>query len=383
MRIKRIEAIPLVRKLDRVFHGGTYYIASRNTIVTRVELDDGTVGEVYGGDEDENHFKICEIVNEVFGPLLVGEDVRDVERHWERMWEAPVDLNWRGLHAINMGKHAIVTQAIAAVDNAMWDTLGRALGQPMYKLLGGFTDRVRVIAIGGYIGTEDPLKGLVDEIEGYKEMGVLGLKLKVGKLSVEEDIERTRLARKVGGDDFLLSVDANQAWTIEEAIEFARGVKALGLAWLEEPVQWQDQIEGNARVRWEGIPVNVGQGEISRHGCRDLVARGAVDILNVDVTIAGGVTEWRRIAGMARAFGVRMAHHEEPQIALHLISAVPHGIVVEIFPDPKRDPLWSELPVQQPEIRDGYMIVPDGPGFGLELNQDTIQRWRVPGDEAV
>ena len=239
--------------------------------------------------------------------------------------------------------------AIAAVDNALWDALGKALDQPVYKLLGGYRDRVRVIAIGGYIRDGDPTQNLIDEIESYKSIGVLGLKLKVGKLSVEEDLERTRLARKIGGDDFLLSVDANQAWTVDEAVRFARSVRDLNLAWLEEPVQWHDQIEGNARVRWEGIPVNAGQGEISRHGCRDLVARGAVDILNVDVTIAGGVTEWRRIAGMARAFGIRMAHHEEPQIALHLLASVPHGIAVEIFPNPDRDPSGTTSPSSSPK----------------------------------
>ena len=204
MKIKHIEAIPLVRRLREPFHGGTYYISSRNTIVTRVELEGGVVGQIYGGDEDENDIKICQIVNDVFAPMLVGEDVRDVERHWERMWDAPVDLAWRGLHALNMGKHGIVTQAIAAVDNALWDTLGKALGQPVYKLLGGFRDNVRVIAIGGYIRDGDPMQSLVDEIESYKSMGVLGLKLKVGKLSIEEDLERTRLARRVGVKTFCL-----------------------------------------------------------------------------------------------------------------------------------------------------------------------------------
>ena len=252
MKIKHIEAIPLVRKLAQPFHGGTYYIDTRNTIVTRVELEGGVVGLTYGGDEDENDIKICQIVNDVFAPMLVGEDVRDVERHWERMWDAPVDLAWRGLHVINMGKHAVVTQAIAAVDNALWDALGKALEQPVYKLLGGFRDRVRVIAIGGYIRDGDPMQSLVEEIETYKSMGVYGLKLKVGKLSIEEDLERTKLARRVGGEDFLLSVDANQAWTVEEAVRFARGARDIGLAWLEEPVQWHDQIEGNARVRWGG-----------------------------------------------------------------------------------------------------------------------------------
>ncbi len=148
---------------------------------------------------------------------------------------------------------------------------------------------------------------------------------------------------------------------------------------MEEPVQWQEQIEGNARVRSVGIPVNAGQGEISRHGCRDLVVRGAVDVLNVDATIAAGVTEWRRIAGMAHCFGVEMAHHEEPQVSPHLLAGVSNGICVEIFPNYNRNPMWFDLPAERPEIEDGFMRLPAGPGFGLPLSQDIIDKYR--GDE--
>ncbi|MBM3803451.1 MAG: hypothetical protein FJW26_14215 [Acidimicrobiia bacterium] len=126
-----------------------------------------------------------------------------------------------------------------------------------------------------------------------------------------------------------------------------------------------------------GIPVNAGQGEISRHGCCDLIVRGAVDILNVDATIAAGITEWRRIAGMAQSFGVAMAHHEEPQVALHLLAGVSNGLCVEIFPNYNRDPMWFDLPEQQPAIRDGFMHIPDAPGFGIQLRRDTIEKWRV------
>jgi D-arabinonate dehydratase len=147
---------------------------------------------------------------------------------------------------------------------------------------------------------------------------------------------------------------------------------------MEEPVQWQDQIEGNARLRAvSGIPVCAGQGEISRHGCRDLIARGAADWINVDATIAGGVTEWRRAAGLASAFGVRMAHHEEPQVALHLLAGVHNGGPVEIFPNPARDPMWFDLPEQHPTIDNGCMVLNDQPGFGMNLREDTIDRWRA------
>ncbi len=377
MKIKHIEAIPLVRKLEDVFKGGTYVITSRNTIVTRVELDNGIVGEVFGGDEEQYQMDVCRVVNQTFAPLLAGRDVRDVEAHWQRMWDAVIDLGNRSIHNLDLAKHCAKTQAIAAVDIALWDALGKALNQPVYKLLGGFQDKVPVIAIGGYVMDGAKAAALETEVQHYLDQGIHGMKLKVGRHTVEEDLERARRVRNLAGPTFHLCTDANQAWTVEEALRFARGAAGLNLAWLEEPVRWYDQIEGNARVRTAGIPVNLGQGEISRFGCRDLILRGAVDILNVDVTIAGGVTEWRRIAGMAASFGVNMAHHEEPQVALHLLGGVANSICVEIFPNYSRDPMWFDLPVQQPAIKDGYMHLPDGPGFGLPLRADTISKYRV------
>ena len=189
---------------------------------------------------------------------------------------------------------------------------------------------------------------LETEIEHYKELQIFGMKLKVGKLSVEQDIERTHRARKIGGPQFHLCTDSNQSWTVEEAIQFARGVRELNLAWLEEPVRWHDQIDGNARVRTIGIPVNAGQGEISRHGCRDLVVRGAVDILNVDATIAAGVTEWRRIAGMRALVSARRWPTTKSRRLRCTFSQASPWSGVEIFPNYKRDPMWFDLPEQQP-----------------------------------
>ncbi|MBI2497621.1 MAG: mandelate racemase/muconate lactonizing enzyme family protein [Opitutae bacterium] len=261
MKIKHLEAIPLVRQLGNVFQGGTYKITSRNTIVTRVSLENGVVGETFGGDEDQYQLDVCRIVNEIFRPLLVGGDVREIEALWERMWNMRIDLNNRGIHTLDLAKHCIHTQAIAAVDIALWDALGKALKQPVYRLLGASRDKVPVIAIGGYVMKDKTLADLATEIEYYKEQQIAGMKLKVGKLSVEEDIERTRLARKVGGPKFHLCTDANQSWKVEDALKFSDGVCDLHLAWLEEPCRWYEQITGNARVRQAGIPVNAGQGE--------------------------------------------------------------------------------------------------------------------------
>lgn len=377
MRIKNIHAIPLRRQLEKSFQGGTYRITSRPTVVCRVELEDGLCGEIFGGDEDQYQAEVVELINEHYAPILKGQDLRDIERHWERMWEIRVDFGNRGIHTLDLAKHCIHSQAIAAVDLAMWDALGKALNQPVSKLLGGAADKVRVIGIGGYMNPGQTASDLEEEILRFKEQQIFGMKLKVGKNPLDQDIERTRIARRVGGEDFFLCVDANQSWNVEDAVTFARATRDLKLAWIEEPVKWFAQYHGNCRVAAEGTPVNAGQGEISSHGCMDLIRHGQIGVMNVDVTIAAGVTEWRRIAASCATQNVRMAHHEEPQVALSLLASVPHGMAVEIFPSYERDPMWFDLPIEHPIIKDGFMLVPDRPGFGIDLNHEVIEKFRV------
>ncbi|MGE5601480.1 MAG: mandelate racemase/muconate lactonizing enzyme family protein [Nitrososphaerales archaeon] len=378
MKVTRIQVIPLVYKLEEAFLGGTYRIVNRNTLVTRVYTDAGIVGEAFGGDEDHTQRQIVDLIRDHFDPMLRGEDARDVERIWEKMFHSNIDLGNRGLHVLDLQNRSILTQAIAAVDNALWDALGKLYNVPLYKLLGGYRDKLPVIAIGGYYAGQmqgDPVKA---EIDSYKEFGLAGIKFKVGRVSVAEDVRRVEHARKVAGHDFIIACDANQAWTPQQAIEFCRAVEGLNIRWIEEPVRWYDQLEGLRMVRENAaIPVTAGQGEISRFGVRDLVIHGKVNILNVDVTIAGGVTEWRRMAALASHFHVEMAHHEESQVSLHLLASIPHGLYVEIFPNQKRDPLWFELPAGRPLIKDGYMHLPSGPGLGMALNEEVIARYRA------
>jgi len=381
--IAEVTAIPLERRLENVFHGGTYTITSRYTLVTQVRLEDGTLGQTFGGDEERYQKDIAAAINGPLSHILLGQDVFDIERHWDEMFRCTeLDLAYRGIHTIDLANHTVLMQAISAIDIAMWDAIGKHLRKPVHKLLGGFRDRLPVIAIGGYYRAGKTNEDLAEELRGYQRAGLAGIKLKVGGLPPGEDAERVRIARKAVGDSFVIACDANQGWTPDEAVEFCRLVRDLNVRWLEEPVKWYDQLQGLALVRRNsgGIPINAGQGEISRFGCRDLVNAGAVDILNVDATIAGGITEWRRIAGMASMSNIKMAHHEEPQVAVHLLASIPHGLYVEIFPDTDRDPLWAELPEQQPPIKNGFMEVPHGPGLGLPLRKDVIERYRPEGE---
>jgi L-alanine-DL-glutamate epimerase-like enolase superfamily enzyme len=382
VKIDRIEAIPLDMKLERVYQGGTYEVKSRPTIVTRVYLANGLMGETYGGDEPHTQREIVAVIREHFAPMLAGEDVRDLGRHWERMFASKIDLGERGLHQLNMRPRSILMQALSAVDNSLWDAVGKLYGVPLYKLLGGHRQRVPVISIGGYYARSgaDPLDAIREEIDQLRAQGVAGIKMKVGRASIAEDLERVRAARQAGGKEFVIAVDANQAWSPTEAVAFCVALERaqLNVRWVEEPVAWYDQSDGLLLLQAKtSIPIAVGQGEISGRACRDLITKGGVNILNADCTLCGGVTEWQRIAAMASLMNVEMAHHEEPQIAIHLIAGNRHGTYVEIFADRARDPLLWQLPVDFPRIANGGVAVPQGAGMGIPLNREVIDRYRI------
>ena len=216
------------------------------------------------------------------------------------------------------------------------------------------------------------------EMEQYRAAGMAGCKFKVGGLSPEEDFKRVETARKAAGPDFFLVVDANRGWNLQDAIRFARLIEPLGIGWFEEPCHWYDDVSMMARVRQATrIPVTAGQCEVTSHGVRRLVDAGAVDYVNFDVSEGGGVTDWRRAAEICRSAGVRMAHHEESQIAGQLLAGVPHGTYVECFADPERDPVWQTMWANRPAVRNGHMEVSKAPGFGIELDWKMVERYRV------
>jgi L-alanine-DL-glutamate epimerase-like enolase superfamily enzyme len=208
-----------------------------------------------------------------------------------------------------------------------------------------------MIAIGGYY--DSPL-GIAEELAAYRDMGMAGCKLKVGGRSPAEDAERVAAARAAAGDDFVLAIDANQGYTVAEAVDLARRVAGLSVRWFEEPCRWHND----------------------RRGLRDLMEAGAIDVCNFDSSWSGGPTAWRRCAAVAHAYDVQMAHHEEPQVGLHLIASQAHGTYAECF-HPDRDPFWWNLVANRPEAVGGEVALPQGPGLGWELDREYIERYRL------
>jgi L-alanine-DL-glutamate epimerase-like enolase superfamily enzyme len=368
MRIHEIDAIPIEIPLKKNFGGSTYSVLTRCTVITRMRTDDGLVSEVYNGDNREQGREIARLIRESLAPVVRGMSIFEGERVWEAMFALT--------HTSRDRK--VLLEAIACVDCALWDLVGRALGQSVCALLGGYRRSLPIISIGGYYMEGKTLADIGHEMEAYRRVGMAGCKFKVGGRTPEEDARRVEAARGAAGAEFIMAVDANRGWSANDAIRFARLVEPLDIRWFEEPCHWYDDTAMMARVRQATrIPITAGQSEITGHGVRRLVEAHAVDLVNVDASECGGVTEWRRAAALCGAAGVQMAHHEESQISRDLLAAVPHGTYAECFADPERDPVWQVVWANRPAIKGGTMEVGEGPGFGLVLDESLIQRYRV------
>ncbi len=369
MIIDRIEATPIRIPLARDFGGSTYNVTSRCTVVTRLWVKDGPAAETYNGDNRTHGREIAAIVNDQMAPQLIGADVRD----WQRLHS---QLEARVSSAAMAPE--LPVQAIACVDSAIWDAIGKCYGVSVGRLLGGCRAEMPIISIGGYYGDGRALDDLAREMQTLQDLGMAGCKVKVGGLSPEADAERVGAARDGAGPEFLISVDANRGWSWRDAVRFARLVEPFDIAWFEEPCHWMDDIRGMVEVRRAStIPVNSGQSEITGEAMRRMVEAGAVDFINFDASESGGVTVWQRVAALAKLADIKLTHHEEPQIAAHLLAAQPHGFCVECFADPERDPLWAGMLVEGPEVREGRIRLPEGAGFGVRVDPTVIEKYRI------
>ncbi|MDH3247798.1 MAG: mandelate racemase/muconate lactonizing enzyme family protein [Acidimicrobiia bacterium] len=369
MRIERIEVVPLEVPLSRTFHGSYYSMSARATLITRVYTDSGLVGESYNGDEVHSQLDIARVITQEIAPKLSGLDPTMVEARWQEMLPLTFDI---------LRDRRLVLMAMAAVDSALWDLVGKAADMPLYRMWGGASSELPIIAIGGYYRQSDA--DLAAEVEAYLEMGIGGCKMKVGAATPEEDARRfIAMRRAASGEPFTLMADANQGYSVSDAIAFARLVADHDLRWFEEPVRWTEADVWMRDVKNKtGVRVAAGQSETARSDVRRLLEIGAIDVCNFDASWSGGPTEWRRVAGLAAAYGVEMAHHEEPQIAAHLLASVHHGTYVEVF-HPDRDPIFWNLIANRQPIEGGTYQVPAGPGLGLVLDEGFVERYRVDG----
>jgi L-alanine-DL-glutamate epimerase-like enolase superfamily enzyme len=336
-------------------------VTRRGEVFVHVKTDAGVEGLGMGAPG------IREVIERSLKELLIGEDPLGHERLWEEMfWQV------RGF-----GRKGLAFQAISAVDIALWDLKAKHFGVPLYRLLGPYAESVPVYGSGGWTSfTEEEL---VREQTGWVERGFPRIKLKVGKdfgRAEREDVRRLAAVRRAVGDDVEIYVDANNAYTAKQAIGMARRFEEYEIGWFEEPVV-ADDIAGLARIaRAITIPVATGEHEYTKYGFKELISRGAADIVQPDVGRVGGITEWLKVAHLAHAFNLPVAPHAVQLVHLHLACATPNLKVVEYLGITEvGDRLWyTELP----EPKDGmWSPYPDRPGLGLELNPEAVRKYSV------
>jgi D-galactarolactone cycloisomerase len=365
LKIVAIELTGIRVPLRKTYRGSYYKMTHRSTLICRITTECGLVGEAWAGDEDAELLQIASIISDEIAPKLLGLDAARVEMCW---WFArPATFNI-------LRDRRLGLVACACVDTAIWDLIGKSLKQPLWKLWGGFRNEIPMISIGGYY---DDLE-IEDEMEQLRGLGLAGIKFKVGGRSPAVDAARVLRARKAAGPDFIICVDANQGYRYEEAREFVKLAAAAEIYWFEEPCHWDQDKTAMRDLRMStGIRVCAGQSEFSATACRELMAAGAIDVCNFDASWSGGPTEWRRAAAAAHTYGVLMGHHEEPQVASHLLCAIANGTFTECF-HPDRDPIWWNLPANRPTLVDGKIRLSDRPGLGWEIDRDFVTRYRIP-----
>jgi L-alanine-DL-glutamate epimerase-like enolase superfamily enzyme len=297
-------------------------------------------------------------------PVLIGEDPNDIGRIWTK-------LAWAGASA---GRSGLATQAIAAIDIALWDLKARRAGLPLAKLLGAHRDSVRCYnTSGGFLHA--PLEEVLDNAAASAAAGIGGVKIKVGHPDHAEDMRRVTAARERLGDAFPLMVDANQQWDRPAAQRMGRALEAFDLTWIEEPLDAHD-AEGHAALA-AALDTPIATGEmltsVAEH-CA-LIDRRAADIIQPDAPRIGGITNFLRLAALADHHHLRLAPHFAMEIHLHLAAAYPSEPWVEHFD--WLDPLFNE----RLTIQDGRMHVPARPGLGITLTDQarawTTQRARI------
>ncbi len=360
MKVQSVSVHLCRDRRSRPIRNGLYRYSESGTTIVRLQTADGVEGIGWANAQAGPDKVIFEAANALAGQA-VGLSVLDVEGRWERLYQPKL-----------LGRRGLTTRAISAIDIAMWDAAGKSVGVPLYQLLGGFRNRVPAFLAGGYYLEGKTLDDLAEEMRQKVAMGAHYVKMKIGGAAMREDVERVRVVRQAVGEDIEIMVDANNAYSVLDAVKIARLLEPYHPYWFEEPVHAED-YRGLAQVRaGTSIPIAAGENEYTRYGFRDLIACGGVDILQPDANVLGGVTEWRHIASMASANRLPLAPHGASVLHVHLVAAVSNGLIVESVKTEgdARKGMFNERVALD---KDGMMSPPERPGLGLTLNEEWVQ----------
>ncbi len=371
MKITRITLDTYAWKRTTPLTNGLHTYSGVQHGVVRIETDEGLTGYGVGGcKQGEREHRVN------FARQLIGRDPLMTEAVWADLWMPK-----------KFGRRGFETRALAALDLALWDLKGKRAGLPVHQLLGGFRTVIPTYVAGGYYAEGKGLKELQDEMVAYVERGARAVKMKVGAVPIAQDVARVRAVRLAIGPDVRLMIDANCAYRAYSALQLARRVEDQDLFWFEEPVQ-PDDYEGLRRIAAaSSVPLAAGENESTIFGFRDLIATGAMAILQPDARHEG-ITGFMKIAALAQTHGLDICPHGDQQAHLSLLAAIPNALMLEYYPR-EFDPMHGRVYLHTPMLRsDGCVEVPAVPGIGCDPNEAELAPLRtsstvIDGDGVV
>lgn len=349
-------SIPLPVVLSDSTHGD---MASFELMTARITDSDGHEGLGYTYTLGGGARAIHSVIATDIAPFLIGREADRIEEIWKALW-------WNLHYA---GRGGLVMHALSAVDIALWDLLGKRTGLPLWRLLGGADPRVKAYA--GGIDLMFTLDDLLAQADDNLGKGFRALKMKVGRDSLREDVERVRAMRGHLGPDFPLMVDANMRWTVDEAIRAARAFREFDLVWLEEPTIPED-FAGHGRVLAQGgVPISAGENLHTLYDFQHLLAANGVSYVEPDVSNCGGVTVWMKVARLGEARNLPVTSHGVHDIHVQLLGAIPNASYLEVHG------FGLERFITEPlAIVDGFATAGERPGHGISFDWQGLEAHR-------
>ena len=345
---------PLAKPIASALGAYTHVDATAVTLRT----DDGLTGfGISAGLGGAASAALAPYIDAELAPLAIGQDALAPEALWHRMWSPNKPRMRAGLGV----------WALSAIDIACWDLVAKAAGLPLHRMLGGFRDEVPVYGSGGWHTLTD--EELLAECQAFVSDGITAYKYKIG---TPRDEERTALLRREMGEGLTLFADANQRFTVMEALETARMLADYDVAWIEEPVL-ADSTDDLAEVATSSpVPVAAGENVYFRWGFREICDRRAASYLQPDVGRCGGVTEFMKVAHLADAYNLSLSSHLWHELSISLVGAVSAGFMVEYAELIPADALTRAF-----QVVDGHIMVPEVPGHGVEVTPEAMKRFAV------